>query len=280
MNDIYDLIAKKYNGMTKSQKKIASYILENRSQVAFMNVSDLAKAVQISEASVIRFATFLGYKGYPDFRKELQENVKKISIADRLAISYNAYDSEAKGFVDIMQEDISRIQNTLNQIDEETFHKIVMEILSAKKICIVCGRSASALGFFFQYYLKMVVDNVTLVDTFEGNEDVLCDVDEETVVIGITFTRYTKNTIRVMEYCYGRGARTIAITDFMTSPIIAYSHLYILADTTMPTYLDSFIAPLSVINAILTYVGKEKNRKLEKKLKELDEIWKSLDVFD
>lgn len=281
MNDIYDKIAKKTDSMSKSQKKIAEYILNNSTGVAFMNVNELAKEAGVSEASIIRFSTFMGYKGYPQLQSELREKTReKLSIKERLAISYDEYDEEDAGIAKIFNEDANRIMHTLEGINFETFHNVIDNILKAKRIFIICGRSASALGTFFQYYLNMVLGNVDLITSFDGHEERMHNISKEDVVIAITFSRYTKKTIDLLEYADRKGAITVSITDCMTSPVIKLSKYYFLTETQLNTYLDSFVAPLSLINAILTYIGKYKNKELEERFNSLEIMWNEFEVFE
>lgn len=280
MNDIYDKIAKKLDCMSKSQRKIAEYILNNKDGVAFMNVSKLAGEADVSEASIIRFAAFMGYKGYPQLQSELREKTREqLSIKDRLTISYDEYNENDAGIAKIFNEDMNRIKRTLAGLDFQTFHIVIENIIKAKRIFIVCGRSVVALGSFFQYYLNMVLGNVELISSFDGHEEIMHNINEEDMVIAITFNMYTKRTVELLDYAYKKGALTVSITDNMTSPVIKNSSYYFLTDTQLNTYLDSFVAPLSLINAILTYIGKYKNKELENRLTSLEEMWKEFDVF-
>ena len=280
MNDIYEKIAKKTEAMSKSQKKIANYILKNRDNVAFMNVSELAEEAEVSQASIIRFATFMGYKGYPQLQSELREKTREqLNIRDRLTISYEEYNENDAGIAKIFKEDINRINTTLAGLNFETFHAVIEEIIKARRVYIVCGRSAVALGSFFHYYLNMALGNVELVSSFDNREELMHDVQEGDVVIAITFSMYTRRTVEILEYAYKKNALTISITDYMTSPVIKSSRYYLLTETRFNTYLDSFVAPLSLINAILTYIGKHKNTELEARLTSLEKMWKEFDVF-
>lgn len=281
MNNIYESIAKKYDAMSKTQQKIAAYILENKTNVAFLNVNKLSKMSGVSEASVIRFANFMGFKGYPQLQQELQESTKQqLSIKERLAMSYEVYGEKEAGIAEIFKEEMERIQKTMENLDCEKFQLVIDEILTADRIFIVCARSAASLGVFFHYYLNMVLGNVFFVTAMDGSEEAMSGIGENDMVIGLTFSRYAKKTVQLMEYAYKKGAVTMAVTDAFTSPVIKFSKYYFLAETAMPTYLDSFIAPLTLINAILTYVGREKNRELEQRLAGLEDMWGEFHVFE
>lgn len=280
MNDVYDRIAKKMDKMSKSQRKIAEYILNNKDSVAFMNVSKLAKEADVSEASIIRFATFMEYKGYPQLQKELQEKTREhLSMKERLTNSYTEYNDDDAGIAKIFNDDADRIQKTLSGLDFQTFHTVMEKIINARRIFIVAGRSAAALGTFFYYYLNIVMGNVELITSFNGDEEIMHNVNEEDVVIAITFKMYTRKTVELLAYAFEKNAITVSITDFMTSPVIKNSKYYFLTEAQLNTYLDSFVAPLSLINAILTYLGKYKNKELEERLTSLEAMWNEFDVF-
>lgn len=280
MDSVYDRIAKKIDDMSKSQKKIARFILGNRDDVAFMNVSELASAADVSEASIVRFALFMEYKGYPQLQNDLQNSAReRLGIRDRLTMSYAEYDENDAGIAKIFNEDINRIQRTLSMLNFDNLHTVIEKLLGARKIYIVCGRSAVALGMFFQYYLDMAMGNVELISSFDGNEEKMYDICNEDVAIAITFDRYTRKTVELLDFAKERGAITVSITDTMVSPVIKNSQYYFLTDTRLDSYLDSFVAPLSLINAILTYIGKCKNSELEDRLSKLENIWQSFDVF-
>lgn len=274
-------IAENYEKMSKTQKKISNFVLQNITAVSYYNIQQLAKEVGTSEASILRFCTFLGYKGFPEFKGAIQKLAKEqISMKDRLEISYKAYDDKEAGIAEIFRHDIDRIQNTLNQLDMDIFFKTCQEIILAKKIYILAARSASALGQFFQYYLNMTLGNVELITSMDCGADLLCDVSKEDVVIGITFSRYSRITEKMFRYAYENGAVTVAITDTLLSPIIKNSKYYFLTETSMPTYIDSFVAPLTLINAILTEIGRNRNIELECRLAKLDAFGKHFEIFE
>lgn len=274
-------ITENYEKMSKTQKKIANYVLQNITAVSYYNIQQLAKEVGTSEASILRFCTFLGYKGFPEFKAEIQKLAKEqMSMKDRLEISYKAYDDKEAGIAEIFQHDIDRIQNTLHELDMDTFFKTCQEIILANKIYILAARSASALGQFFQYYLNMTLGNVELITSMDCHADLLCDISPEDVVIGITFNRYSRITDEMYRYAYEKGAVTVAITDTMVSPIIKNSRYYFLTETSMPTYLDSFVAPLVLINAILTEIGRNRNIELEHRLSKLDAFGEHFSTFE
>ena len=274
-------IAEKYDGMSKTQKKIANFILQNITAASYYNIQQLAQAVGTSEASILRFCTFLGYKGFPEFRNEMQIAAKEqMSMKDRLKISYQAFDEKEAGIAEIFHQDVNRIESTLNQLDMNLFFKTCQEIILAEKIYILAARSASALGLFFQYYLNMILGNVELITGLGCSADQLCEVSKDDVVIGITFNRYSVITEKMFRYSADHGAVTVAITDSPVSPIVKYAKYCFLTETAMPTYIDSFVAPLTLINAILTEIGRNRNIELESRLNKLDAFSNEFEIFE
>ena len=245
-----------------------------------MNVNTLAKASGVSEATIIRFTTFLGYRGYPQMQKDLQaQTQKQLSMKERLAISNDAYLNQDSGLIKIFDDEIGHLRSTMEELDSENFFKIVEVIKNARRIAVVSGRSAMSLGYFMQYYLDMMLGNVVLIGDFGNSEEKLCDFTKDDIVICLTYYRYTKRTCELIHFACEKGIPTISITDNMTSPVIGDSTYYLLAETSMPTYLDSFVAPLAVINAILTYVGKDKGEQINKRIGALDEMWEHFGTF-
>lgn len=276
--DIYQKLAAELPQMSKTQTKIADYILNNRNSVSFYNVRKLAQLAGVSEASVIRFSVFLGFKGYPELREALQEATQHhLSVKDRLIMSYHAYQDNE--ILDVMKDDVNNILQTLENTDIEKVKKICAEIISAKHIFIISCRSAASLGTFFWYYLNMILDNVTLITSLSDDIERLETVTSEDLFIGLSFERYSKATYQMIKFAKEKGCKTISITDTLLSPLIPWSDSYLLSCTKMPTFLDSFVAPLSIINMLITYIGRAKNTDLEKRLQEYDNIWNTFDMF-
>lgn len=276
--DIYQKLAAELPQMSKTQTKIADYILSNKNSVSFYNVRKLAQLAGVSEASVIRFSVFLGFKGYPELREALQEATQQnLSVKDRLIMSYHAYQDNE--ILDVMKDDVNNILQTLENTDIEKVKKICAEIISAEHIFIISCRSAASLGTFFWYYLNMILDNVTLITSLSDDIERLESVTPKDLFIGLSFERYSKETFQLMKFAKEKNCKTISITDTLLSPLIPCSDDYLLSCTKMPTFLDSFVAPLSIINMLITYIGRAKNTDLEKRLQEYDNIWSTFDMF-
>ncbi|MFY0543589.1 MurR/RpiR family transcriptional regulator [Brevibacillus sp. H7] len=279
-SNVYQHIAEQMPQMSKSQLKIARYILENTNTVPFFNVAKLAKMAKVSEATVVRFAMFLGYSGFPELQQYMQDSVKQqLTIAERLKMSIQVYGQEEKGVYEIFQDDIANIKSTMEKLDIPSFLKAVELLLHAENVYIVANRSAASLGIFLQYYLNMILGNAEMIQSVETIAEKLYKLNKNDVVIGISFARYSASTINIVSYAKEKGATTIAITDNLLSPLIAHADISLTASSQMPTFIDSFVAPLSLINALITFVGKEKTNEFHGRLEKLDEIWDRFGIF-
>ena len=284
MDEIFDKIIKQKEDMSPALKKLAEYILANRSDVSFMTITALAEASGTSEATIVRFCNSLGYFGYPDFKADLQSSVqKRLSIRERLHMSDIAYDNDEHAFIaEIFRNDMNSIQTTLEGLDMDNFVDIMNELLKAKHVVITASRSAQAIGSFLEYYLQMILDDVVMLDKLSviKEDEVISSFSEDTAVIGITFHRYSKSTIRTMKYAYDRGCVTIALTDMLQSPIVPFSRYSLFAETKLPSLLETFAGPISLVNAMIIYLSKARRPELDKKLELLERRWVDFDVFD
>ncbi|WP_031407752.1 MurR/RpiR family transcriptional regulator [Geobacillus vulcani] len=279
MSNVYQLIASKIPQMSKSQVKIAKYILEHPNEVPFFTVGKLAEKTGVSEATIVRFANFLGYSGYPELQQYMQHSVQKqLTTVERLQMSHHVYEHE-KGIYDIFHDDIHNIKSTMERLDVNAFKQAVHSILKAERTYIVANRSATSLGIFLHYYLQIILNDVYLMNSIEAGAEKIYDINEKDVMIGISFSRYTNSTIKMLSYGKKQGATIIAITDHLLSPLVPYSDIVLTASSQMPTFIDSFVAPLSLINALITFIGKEKGNDVQRKLEELETIWDHFGVF-
>jgi DNA-binding MurR/RpiR family transcriptional regulator len=279
MSNVYQIIASKIPQMSKSQVKIAKYILENPNVVPFFTVGKLAEKTGVSEATIVRFANFLGYSGYPELQQNMQHSVQKqLTTVERLQMSHHIYEQE-KGVYDIFQDDLQNIKSTMEQLDLNAFKQAVNSILNADRIFIAANRSAMSLGIFLHYYLQIILNNVHILESVETAVEKTFDLNEKDVVIGISFSRYTNSTIKMLSYGKMKRAKTIAITDNLLSPLVPNADIVLTASSQMPTFIDSFVAPLSLINALITFIGKEKMNDIQTKLETLEDIWDHFGIF-
>lgn len=277
---IYKLINEKRSEMSKSQHKIADFILENPHSIPFLTGAKLAELTGVSEATVVRFATFLGFSGYNDMQKELARTIeKRLNTVERLAMSPSEFTETEKVIYDHFNGDINNIKKTMEQLNIEDFEQAAEYILKAKRIYIIANRSAFSLGSFLQYYFNIILGKSQHIYSTESAFDNIHDVNKDDVVIGISYARYTKSTLDVVSYAQERGAKIIALTDNLSSPITAYANIALFASSDMNSFIDSFVAPLSVINALIAFVGNKQRKVTEKRLQSYEQLWDRYDVF-
>lgn len=277
---IYRTISAARDRMSKSQHKIADFILENPHSIPFLTGAKLAEMTGVSEATVVRFATFLGFEGYNDLQRQLATSVEKqLNTVERLTMSRSVYSETERAIYDNFNEDIKNIQTTMQHLNIDDFERAATYILEAERIFIIANRSALSLGTFLQYYFNIIFGKSELVHTTEAAFDHIHHVNEKDVVIGISYARYTKSTLDVISYAAEKNAKIIALTDHFSSPITAYANISLFASSNMHSFLDSFVAPLSVINTLIAYIGNKKQVNMEDKLQNFEKLWDRYDVF-
>ena len=282
MTDILTYIQENMSTFSKGQKLIANYILQSYDKAAFMTASKLGKTVNVSESTVVRFAAELGFDGYPSMQKTLQEMIRnKLTAIQRVEVS-----NERIGNQDIMtmvmQSDIEKIRLTLDETDRSSFNEAVSAISSAKKIYILGVRSASVLADFISFYFRFMFDNLVSVDTTSISEvfEQILRISADDVFIGLSFPRYSKRTVKAMQFAKDRGAKVIAITDSKVSPLTKMADVSLLAKSDMASFVDSLVAPLSLVNALIVAVSREKTVQLETSLNGLEKIWEEYEVYE
>lgn len=271
-------IQEKFHEMSPKNKKLAEYLSTNYDKVVFQTAKSLAEDVHVSEATVTRFATTLGYKGYPDMVRAMSEIVKtRITTVDRLQLSIKS--SQGYQQKDVMNRDMVNIRRTLEELEINSFQEAVQQITSARKIHVVSFRSAASLGSFLQYYLQILFKNCTLISNSTNLVDELVDVGPEDLVIGISFARYTKLTVEGLQLAKERGAQTLVITDTSTSPLVRHGDTVLMAHRDMAYFIDSLVAPLSLINALIVAVSAQNPDQTKQRLAELEALWQQHNVY-
>ncbi|WLR53218.1 MurR/RpiR family transcriptional regulator [Bacillus tianshenii] len=266
--------------MSKSQKKIAAFLIENPESAPFLTASKLARKAGVGEATIIRFAVFLGYKGYPELQRHLQEALqRKWTSAERFEKTTAVETKPMDVWKEVLYDDMRNIKETMRGIDSHTFNTIIQELIKAERIYIIAYRSAQSLGVFLEFYLDLVLQNTELVQQSDGVSEHLLDITENDLVIGMGFSRYTKRTVDVMKYVRDKGAKTLVITDHPMSPLAPLGDYQIYAAAEINSFIDSFTAPLSVINALITGVTRSEQTKVKKRLEELETLWDNFNVF-
>lgn len=268
--------------MSKGQRAIAQYILNHYDRAAYLTAARIGEEAGVSESTVVRFAMELGFEGYPHFQKILQEELKeKLTSVQRLRASSKLADNDdILGAV--LHSDMEKLKRTLERIDRPSFNNAVELILKANKIYILGVRSAAPLAAFLGFYFNLIFDNIRLVHTTSVSEmfEQILPVSAGDVVIGISFPRYSKRTIKSMKYARSTGATVIAITDKANTPISDNADVCLMAPSDMTSFVDSLVAPLSVINALIAAIGFRRQEHVAETLEKLERIWDEYDVYD
>lgn len=280
--DILALIQSNMSGFSKGQKLIANFILSSYDKAAFMTASRLGKTVNVSESTVVRFAAELGYDGYPAMQKALQEMIRnKLTSIQRIEVS-NDRIGQQDILSMVLQADMEKIRMTLEETDRKGFDGAVDAILSARRIYILGVRSAAAIASFLGFYFNLIFENVTLVNTASASEifEQLLRVREGDVVIGVSFPRYSRRTVKALEFAHDQGATVVAITDSEASPLAGIADHALLAKSDMASFVDSLVAPLSIINALIVAVGRKKSAEVTATFEHLEHIWDEYQVYE
>lgn len=277
MSEVYQKIAEKIPNMSKAQEKIAKYILSNPNTTPFLTVEKLAKLSGVSIATITRFVTFLGYKGYPEFLKGTQESMQaQVTNSERIKLNAEVKEECEKNIYEVFESDLNNIKSTMEDMNLYEIKRAVNEIMNSKRIYIVARRSVYSLGILLKYYLDFVFNNVYII---ENTEDIPKYVDKYDLVIGINFENYSRSTVEVFSYLKSKGSRTIAITDNMLSPIVPYADVSLTAISKGVTSLDSFAAPISLINALVVSIKEQKKECFINNVELLEETYKKFDIF-
>ena len=280
--DILSFIEENKAGFSKGQRKIAAYIKEHYDKAGFMTAAKLGAEVGVSESTVVRFVMELGYDGYPEFQKALRELIRaKLTSVQRVEVTNNLI-GDSNVLEKVLCSDIEKIKKTLEGIDKNAFDEAVKNIVSAKTIYILGMRASSYLAGFLNYSLRMIFDNVRLIQTTSGNEtfEQMMNVGEGDVVIAVSFPRYSRSIIRGVEYSRRAGADVIALTDSESSPLAEHASQLLVAQSDMASFADSLVAPMSVINALIVAVSRESREVLAERLHRLEQIWDEYNVYD
>ena len=279
MQDMIDRLNQSGKRLSKGHRKIAQYIVEHYEKAVFMTASKLGESVGVSESTVVRFASAMGYEGYPQLQRSLQELVShRLTANQRFEMSTEIDPREALGVV--LKSDMQNLRATMEQMDVAVFEDVVNRLLSAKSIYVMGLRSAAPLAQFMGYYLNYIFDNVHLVSS--GATDVFEEISklkENDVLVGISFPRYSSRTLEAMRFAKRCGAQVVAITDGPMSPLADMADATLTARTDMASFVDSLAAPLSLINALLVALGLHRKEALKEHFRQLESIWETYEVY-
>ena len=284
MDETYDTISRineKFNKMSKSHKKLATFVIDHYEQAAFMTAAKMAKTVGISEATVVRFAYALEYEGYPEFQASLADWVKKrLNSVQSIGAKYRS-STQAEILTSVLSADIEKIEDTMEHIDAQAFEAAIDIILGAKHVYIIGLRSCKPIAQFLHFYLNMIRGDVNLIDSTSTSEtfEQMLRINEKDVVIGISFPRYSMRTLKAMEMANDKNAKVVTITDTIHSPMCLYSSCNLLARSDMVSIVDSLVAPLSIINALVVAMCLKKPDDVRRNLESLEYAWDNYQVY-
>ena len=266
---------------SKGQRKIADYIEEHYDSAAFMTAAKLGEVVGVSESTVVRFATQIGYDGFPYLQKAMQEMIRdKLNSMQRIEVTTGRIGNDDV-VESVLNQDIDKIKRTIDEISREDFKKTVDAIINAENIYVFGVKSASHIAGFLAYYLDLIFGNVHVLDstskttTFEK----LFRISDKDVIIGISFPRYSTMAVEAMSFAHDRGAQVVAITDSMISPLVANADEVLLARSDIASVVDTLVAPLSLINALLVAIVIERKDEIIHTFAALEEVWKEQNVY-
>lgn len=270
------------SGFSKGQKRIAQYIEKHYDKAAFMTASKLGATVGVSESTVVRFAGELGYEGYPELQKAMQEMIRsKLTSVQRMEVT-SARIGDADVLDSVLNQDIDKIRRTLEETSHEEFNRAVDAIIGARRVYIVAARSSAALGSFLGYYFSLIFENVSVLTATSEAEiyEQMFRIEPDDCVIGISFPRYSKMAVKAMRFACDRGAHVVALTDSMMSPLVQPADHVLLARSDMASVVDSLVAPLSLINALIVATALRKKEEVSMTFTRLEQIWEQYEVYE
>ncbi len=279
--DLMALMEARMSSFSKGQKRIANVLLSSYDKAAYMTASKLGEAADVSESTVVRFATELGYEGYPELQRALQDLIRtKLTSSQRIEVT-NHRIGDGDILESVLLSDAEKIRNSLSNISREDFNSAVDAITEAENIYIIGVRSSSSLASFLNFYFNMIFDNVHFVQTTSGSEmfERIINLKKNDVMIAISFPRYSTRIINAVEYAREVGAKVVALTDSVQSPIANFADALLVAESDMASFVDSLVAPLSIINAMIVAIGKKKQTEITAKFDLLERIWDDYDVY-
>ena len=281
-NDLLNVLARGSNKFSKGQRIIAKYILSNYDKAAFMTAGKLGRIVGVSESTVVRFAAELGYDGYPSMRKALQEMIRnRLTSVQRIEVAKSMID-DTDLIKSIIGSDMQNLQATMDILEQDSFNMLVESIMEAKNIYIVGMRTSTSLSTFLGLYLNLLRGNVNVVHDTAASEiyEQIIRIGQGDLFIGISFPRYSSHTVDAMQFAKKMGAKTAALTDGASSPLNGIADVCLHAKSDMVSFLDSLVAPMSLINAIIVAVGIRNKERVSETFERLEKIWSEHDVYE
>ncbi len=266
---------------SKGQKTIANYLINNYDKAAYLTASKLGKEVGVSESTVVRFAIELGFDGYPGLQHSLQEIIRtRLTTKQRMVVA-NTRIGNGDILRNVLESDIDNIRRTMDEVDHEAFNEAVHKIIAAKNIYIIGMRSSSSLASFLTHYFRLMFDNVRMVQSTSGSEvfEQILRINEDDVMIAISFPRYSARLINAVAYAKEQGTNIVAVTDSTMSPVANYANQTLVCRSDMASIVDSFVAPLSLLNALVVAIAKEMQTELSDVFDKLEHIWDEYNTY-
>lgn len=280
--DIFEVFQERFDEFSKGQRRIAQYIMDSYDKAAFMTANKLGKTVGVSESTVVRFAVDLGFDGYPSMQKAMQELVlNRLTSVQRIEVANDRIGNQDVVSM-VLQSDMEKLRQTSETVDRGEFQAAVDAILNAKQVYIVGVRSVAPLANFLGYYLNYMFHNVRIVTASGTGEmfEQIVGVGKEDVVIAFSFPRYSAATLKAAQYCRTTGAKVIGITDNRESPLARTSDHVICAKSDMLSLVDTLVAPLSVVNALIVALAAKREKELHRTFDALERIWDQYHVYE
>lgn len=281
-DDILAVLEEKSPTFSKGQRKISGYIMDSYDKAAFMTASRLGKTVGVSESTVVRFAVELGFDGYPEMQKAMQEMVmNRLTSVQRIEVANDRIGNQDV-LAKVLQADADKLRQTAETISRENFQTAVNVILKARRIYLLGVRSAAPLANFAGYYMNYMFEDVRVITVSGAGEmfENLVGISPEDVVIAFSFPRYSSATLKAAQYCRGIGATVIGITNSHVSPLAANSDYVLIAKSDMVSLVDSLVAPLSVVNALLVALAAARETEVQKSLSTLERVWEEYNIYE
>ncbi len=280
--DILRVIESNMDSFSKGQRQIARYLLAHYDKAAYMTAAKLGSEVSVSESTVVRFVIELGYAGYPEFQKFLQELIRtKLTSFQRMEVTKHLI-GEGDLLEKVLMADVDKIRRTLDSIDRNAFDGAVEALVNARTIYIIGVRSSYTLANFLNHTLRMIFDNVRLIETTSGGElfEQIMNIGKGDVMVAISFPRYSKRVINAAAYASRAGATVVSVTDSPDSPLANDATHVLVAQSDMASFVDSLVAPLSILNALVVAVTRARETEVTERLRKLEVIWDEYDVYD
>ncbi len=280
--DLLERMEREMPTFSKGQRQIATYIINHYEKSAYMTASKLGATVNVSESTVVRFAIELGYAGYPDFQRALQNIIRnRLKSFQRIEVT-NQLIGTGDVLEKVLASDIDKIKHTLDTIDRTAFDGAVDRLIAAKNIYVFGVRSSFALATTLSYSLRMVFDNVHLIQSTSGSEvfEQMLGIGPEDVLVAVSFPRYSNRVVTAVEFAHRAGANVVALTDSPAAPIASYANQLLTAQSDMASFMDSLVAPLSIINALIVALSRKRQEDLTERLRKLERIWEDYEVYD